>query len=180
MTAPPSTDTGTDIPTPHIIVRKENAVYGHENNASQKIVRINTDGPLPADGLLPQSLLGNTPHVEVPKEHRGDEDSDRVRYIPLADAPDWYVKRVMNDLVRARWVTRANRYYQRSDASEMEAIVMAVAEHTTAVGAGQAAVISDVVGWSEEDVHDVLQSLQSTRFDSYRRDAGMPVYESLW
>ncbi len=163
-----TTHPDNDIPAPHIVIERDDTIHGLGNNGTT-IVRVNHDNALPDDGLLPDTLITNTPHVKAPKETRIDDT--RIRYIPLTNAPKWYRDRVTVDLNAARWVLRANKYYQHSDAGEMEAIVMAIAEHTDVIGAGQTVVISDVTGWSEKLVNTILSDLQTTKYDAYRRDA---------
>lgn len=174
MTGPETTDTG--IETPYLIIERDDTVYGRGSDG-RTIVRIKHDDMIPVDGVLPDSLITSAPHVETPV--KAQIDDDRVRYIPLANAPDWYRKTIKTEIIVGRWVTRANWYYQNSGAGEMEAIIMAVGEHTDAVGAGQPAVISDLLGWSEEEIGDILTELQTTRYDAYRRDSGVPPHESV-
>ncbi|MCU4744241.1 hypothetical protein [Natronoglomus mannanivorans] len=175
MTAP-CTYPDNDTPTPHLVIEREDMIHGLGNNDTT-IVRINHESKLPDDGLLPDTLITNTPHAKAPKETRIDDT--RVRYIPLANAPKWYRDRITTDLNTVRWVGQANKYYQHSDAGEMKAIVMAIGEHTDVIGAGQSAVISDVTGWSEKLVNTVLSDLQTTKYDAYRRDATTTSTEAL-
>ena len=67
MTAP-CTHPDNTVTTPHLIIERDNTIHGLGNNGTT-IVRINHSNELPSDGLLPDTLLTNTPHVKTAKKY---------------------------------------------------------------------------------------------------------------
>jgi len=126
-----------------------------------------TEGFLRVHGTLPEDLIANTPHLDTPERTSRHATDEHI--IPLPPAPDWYLQRVENEFSPEDWVVKANQFAANSDAGEMEAVVMALSEKIDTVGAGQAAVISDVTSWPETLVQDILTTLHSSKHDEYQR-----------
>lgn len=169
------------IDTPHIAVNDSDGVIGL-GIGDRTIVQLRIPGPYHTnrddidedelrrvDGTLPEELITNVPHVTQPPQTTTDDTT--LHYIPLPPAPEWYRTRVENEFNDEDWCVYADQYYRRSDAGEMEAVVMALTEMIDTIGAGQSAVISDVTSWPEELVEDIMSELRLPKQDRYRRQS---------
>jgi hypothetical protein len=181
-----------DTTSPHILVDAETGLVGFSFR-ELTVVQIattldpelepNPDTLYEIYGVLPTELIGNCPHVKhLPTTITGDRGT--CEYIPLPDAPEWYLKRVRNEYDEAEWIERADVYCRHTEATELESIVLSMAESFDTIGSGQVTRIANQLDIPEEEIQEIITDLQLSKVEKYRRtveaadDGDGPVFDA--
>lgn len=158
-----------DMSGPRIIVNDPDSVVGIELQ-DHTIVALHGANDNTELGVLPHDILHNAPHINTHHTVITDTDSHEDRTgIPLNTAPDTYISTVEDEFKPLPWLPKANKYAARTDATSREAVIMAIAEHIDATGAGQPDKITDITGWDEGRVQELLNELLLSKQTLYRR-----------
>jgi hypothetical protein len=158
-----------DMSGPRIIVDSPDGVVGVNLNDHRLVQLYDANGNAKL-GILPHDQIVNAPHINDIHTVIANTDGDGNRKgIPLNTAPETYISTVQKEFEFVPWIPKANGYAAQTDASDREAVVMAIAEHTGTTGSGQSTVISDITGWNEEFVQEILNGLLLSKQTLYRR-----------
>lgn len=158
-----------DMSGSRIIVDDPNGVVGVGLD-DHRIVQLYDANGNAKLGVLPHNRVDNAPHINHLHTVIANTDGDGNRKgIPLNTAPDAYISTVQDEFEPVPWIPKANKYAVQTDATDREAIVIAIAEHVDTTGSGQSTIISDVTGWNEESVQEILNELLLSKQALYRR-----------
>lgn len=158
-----------DMSGPRIIVDDPDSVVGVGLDDHRLVQLYDANGNAQL-GVLPHNQIDNAPHINDLHTIIANTDGGGNRKgIPLNTAPDTYISSVQKKFKTVPWMPKAEGYAAQTDASDREAVVMAIAEQIDTTGAGQSTVISDITGWNEEFVQDILNELLLSKQTLYRR-----------